>query len=291
MQNTASTRPASRPPNRGRPRAVRGHPVPGRRGRRRSRSTAPSGSTRSAARRCSSCATRSSGAPTTRRSGVIVFTGAGRARLLRGGRRARAHPHDGREARRPTRPSPGRRRCATTASRSSAGCAATASAAATSSTWCRTSRSPATSGRFGQAGPKIGSAPLWWGCQLMPAWWGEEGPRDPLPHAVSTRPRRRSRWAWCNAVVPSEELDGEVDCWCEQILRRSPQGLRLAKLAMNTATDALYSSVQPRHGADGPQPRLRARAARRASRASSEKRPADWRRFREGQGPEPEPGG
>ena len=25
------------------------------------------------------------------------------------------------------------------------------------------------SGKFGQAGPKIGSAPLWWGCQLLPA--------------------------------------------------------------------------------------------------------------------------
>ena len=49
-----------------------------------------------------------------------------------------------------------------------------------------------------------------------------------------------------NAVVPDEELDAEVDRWCEQILRRSPQGLRLAKLAMNTATDALYSAVQ--HG-------------------------------------------
>ena len=40
-----------------------------------------------------------------------------------------------------------------------------------------------------------------------------------------------------NAVVPDEELDAEVDRWCEQILRRSPQGLRLAKIAMNASTD------------------------------------------------------
>ena len=26
-----------------------------------------------------------------------------------------------------------------------------------------------------------------------------------------------------NAVVPDEELDAEVDRWCEQILRRSPR--------------------------------------------------------------------
>ena len=86
-----------------------------------------------------------------------------------------------------------------------------------------------------------------------------------------------------NAVVPDEELDAEVDSWCEQILRRSPQGLRLAKLAMNTATDALYSSVQ--HGLElvalnhvyGPEPA-------EGIASFGEKRPADWRKFREGAG-------
>jgi 1,4-dihydroxy-2-naphthoyl-CoA synthase len=86
--------------------------------------------------------------------------------------------------------------------------------------------------------------------------------------------------------VPDEELDDEVDRWCDQILRRSPQGLRLAKLAMNTATDALYSGVQ--HGLElvalnhvyGPEPK-------EGIASFQEKRPADWRKFREGQGPEP----
>ena len=49
-----------------------------------------------------------------------------------------------------------------------------------------------------------------------------------------------------NAVVPDEELDAEVDRWCDEILRRSPQGLRLAKIALNARTDALYSSTN--HG-------------------------------------------
>ena len=89
-----------------------------------------------------------------------------------------------------------------------------------------------------------------------------------------------------NAVVPDEDLDAEVDRWCEQILRRSPQGLRLAKLAMNAATDALYSAVQ--HGLElvalnhvyGPEPA-------EGIASFEEKRPADWRKFRDGQGPEP----
>ena len=89
-----------------------------------------------------------------------------------------------------------------------------------------------------------------------------------------------------NAVVPDEDLDDEVDRWCEEILRRSPQGLRLAKIALNARTDALYSSTN--HGMElmalnhvyGPEPQ-------EGIAAFQGKRPADWRRFREGQGPEP----
>jgi 1,4-dihydroxy-2-naphthoyl-CoA synthase len=89
-----------------------------------------------------------------------------------------------------------------------------------------------------------------------------------------------------NAVVPDEELDAEVDRWCAEILRRSPQGLRLAKLALNAGTDQLYSAVQ--HGVElvainhvyGPEPQ-------EGIASFQEKRPADWRKFRAGQGPEP----
>ena len=143
-----------------------------------------------------------------------------------------------------------------------------------------------TSGRFGQAGPKIGSAPLWWGCQLLPGVVGEKKAREILYLTRQYSAEEALSMGLINAVVPDEDLDAEVDSWCAQILSRSPQGLRLAKLAMNTASDALYSSVQ--HGLElvalnhvyGPEP-----AAGIASFA--DKRPADWRKFRAGEGPEP----
>ena len=146
-----------------------------------------------------------------------------------------------------------------------------------------------TTGVFGQAGPKIGSAPLWWGCQLMPAIVGEKKAREILFLTRQYDAREALAMGLVNAVVEPEELDAEVDRWCEQILRRSPQGLRLAKIAMNTATDALYCSTN--HGMElmalnhvyGPEPR-------EGIASFQEKRPADWRRFREGQGPEPEDG-
>ena len=89
-----------------------------------------------------------------------------------------------------------------------------------------------------------------------------------------------------NKVVPDDQLDALVDEWCDEILRKSPQGLRLAKIAMNTASDAMYSSVQ--HGLElvalnhvyGPEPK-------EGIVSFQEKRPADWRKLRDGQGPDP----
>jgi dihydroxynaphthoic acid synthetase len=142
------------------------------------------------------------------------------------------------------------------------------------------------SGRFGQAGPRIGSAPLWWGCQLMPAVVGEKKAREILYLTRQYTADEALAMGLVNAVVPDEELDAEVDRWCTEILRRSPQGLRLAKIALNAATDQLYSAVQ--HGLElvalnhvyGPEPS-------EGIASFQEKRPADWRKFRDGEGPEP----
>lgn len=142
------------------------------------------------------------------------------------------------------------------------------------------------SGRFGQAGPKIGSAPLWWGCQMMPAVVGEKKAREILFLVRQYDAYEAMEMGLVNKVVPDDQLDDLVDEWCDEILRKSPQGLRLAKIAMNTATDALYSSVQ--HGLElvalnhvyGPEPK-------EGIASFQEKRPADWRKFREGEGPDP----
>jgi 1,4-dihydroxy-2-naphthoyl-CoA synthase len=144
-----------------------------------------------------------------------------------------------------------------------------------------------TTGVFGQAGPRIGNAPLWWGCQLIPAVVGEKKAREVLFLTRRYTAREALRMGLVNAVVEPGELDAEVQRWCEEILRRSPQGLRLAKTALNAATDALYSSTN--HGLElmalnhvfGPEPR-------EGIGAFQDRRAPDWRTFREGHGPEPE---
>ena len=142
------------------------------------------------------------------------------------------------------------------------------------------------SGRFGQAGPKIGSAPLWWGCQLLPATVGEKKAREILYLTRQYTAEEALQMGLVNKVVPDVDLDAEVDAWCDQILRRSPQGLRLAKIALNAQTDQLYGAVQ--HGLElvalnhvhGVEPA-------EGIASFQEKRPADWRKFRGGEGPEP----
>lgn len=143
-----------------------------------------------------------------------------------------------------------------------------------------------TTGRFGQAGPRIGNAPMWWGSQLMPAVVGEKTAREVLFLTRQYTAEEALAMGLVNAVVAPGDLDAEVDRWCETILRRSPQGLRLAKIALNARTDALYSSTN--HGMElmalnhvhGPEPR-------EGIAAFQERRPPDWRPFRAGRGPEP----
>ncbi len=95
-----------------------------------------------------------------------------------------------------------------------------------------------TTGRFGQARPKLGSAPLWWGCQLMPAVVGEKKSREMLFLTRHYDAHEAKAMGLVNEVGQPEALDSTVSGWCDEILRGSPQGLRLAKIAMNAATDS-----------------------------------------------------
>ena len=46
-----------------------------------------------------------------------------------------------------------------------------------------------------------------------------------------------------NLVVPDDELEAEVDRWVEELAARSPTSLRLVKVALNSAADALRGAA------------------------------------------------
>ena len=100
--------------------------------------------------------------------------------------------------------------------------------------------------RFGQAGPKMGSVPVWWGTQLLPRIVGERKAREIVMLCERLTAEEALGLGLINKVVPPDELDAAVDEWCERLLSLSPQALRVAKLSLNFESDQLWSSVQ--HG-------------------------------------------
>ncbi|HMM48885.1 MAG TPA: enoyl-CoA hydratase-related protein [Miltoncostaeaceae bacterium] len=139
---------------------------------------------------------------------------------------------------------------------------------------------------FGQAGTRLGWAPALWTCQILARSCGEKRAREVVYLSRRYPAHEAKRLGLANVVVPDDQLDAEVDRWCEQILRRSPEGLRLAKLGLNAGSDFGRQSIL--HSGEmhhltflfGPEPK-------EGMGAFAERRPADWRRFRRGQGPEP----
>jgi len=100
--------------------------------------------------------------------------------------------------------------------------------------------------KFGQAGPKMGSVPVWWGTQLLPRIVGERRAREIVMLCEPILAPEAVRIGLINKSVPAEELDAAVDQWCERLLSLSPQALRVAKLSLNYESDQLWPSVQ--HG-------------------------------------------
>lgn len=41
----------------------------------------------------------------------------------------------------------------------------------------------------------------------------------------------------CNVVVPHDQLDQEVDKWCQEIVAKSPTALAIAKRSFNASTE------------------------------------------------------
>lgn len=134
------------------------------------------------------------------------------------------------------------------------------------------------SSRFGQVGPKMGSSPLWWSTQLLPRLVGEKRAREIVMLCRQYSAAEAERMGWINRVVPDDQLEAEVAQWCRELLDKSPQALRLAKLSLNSESDQLWSSVAHglgllafAHGTD---------EFHEGCRAFLEKRKPRWERFR-----------
>jgi dihydroxynaphthoic acid synthetase len=133
--------------------------------------------------------------------------------------------------------------------------------------------------KFGQVGPRVGSVPIWGACQLLTRYVGERKAREMLYTCRLYTAQQALEMGLINQVCPANKLDEEVKNLCDEVLDKSPQSIRIAKIALNAGSDQdFYASYFPTsellasiYGNDENMEGIR---------AFLEKRPPNFRRFR-----------
>lgn len=87
--------------------------------------------------------------------------------------------------------------------------------------------------RFGQVGPKVGSAPLWGGSLLLPRLLGLRRAKEMMFLCEPITAARALEIGLVNRVVPASQLHDATDTLCRDLLRRSPQSLKLLKHSLH----------------------------------------------------------
>jgi enoyl-CoA hydratase/carnithine racemase len=100
----------------------------------------------------------------------------------------------------------------------------------------------ARSATFGQTGPRVGSAPVTGGTNVMGIQIGEKRAKE-----LSMLCRRYSAaqalaMGLVNAVVDDELLEAEVGRWCDELLALSPRYLEITKISSNLWWNAARDS-------------------------------------------------
>ena len=90
--------------------------------------------------------------------------------------------------------------------------------------------------QFGQVGPRVGSVDPGYGTALLARVVGEKKARE-MWYLCRRYPAREAlAMGLVNAVVPHDELDAEVQKWCDEILQKSPTAIAIAKRSFNMDT-------------------------------------------------------
>lgn len=86
---------------------------------------------------------------------------------------------------------------------------------------------------FGQSGPKVGSAPLWGGTQILPLLVGLKRAHE-ITYLCHQYPAREAlAMGLINRVVPEISLDSITENLCQEILQKSPQSLKFARRSLH----------------------------------------------------------
>lgn len=90
---------------------------------------------------------------------------------------------------------------------------------------------------FGQVGPKVGSVDPGFGTAYLSRVVGEKRARE-IWYLCRRYPANEAlAMGLVNCVVPPEELDAEIERWCEEILAKSPTAIAIAKRSFNADSE------------------------------------------------------
>ena len=132
---------------------------------------------------------------------------------------------------------------------------------------------------FGQVGPKMGSVDPGWGTAYLARVVGEKKAREMWYLCRRYSATEAETMGLVNAVVRDDELDAEVERWCDELNQRSPTAIAIAKRSINADTESIrgigglglqalrlyYDTAESKEGVQ----------------ALAEKRDADFRKFAE----------
>jgi 2-ketocyclohexanecarboxyl-CoA hydrolase len=89
---------------------------------------------------------------------------------------------------------------------------------------------------FGQVGPKVGSVDPGYGTAFLAHVVGEKKAREMWYLCRRYSAAEALAMGLVNTVVPHEQLDAEVQKWCDEIMEKSPTALAIAKRSFNADT-------------------------------------------------------
>ena len=123
---------------------------------------------------------------------------------------------------------------------------------------------------FGQTGPRVGSAPVLGGTNLLAMSIGEKRAKEVSFLCRRYTARQALDMGWVNAVVPDDRLEGEVTAWAGELLALSGRYLEIAKVSSNAWWNLCEESF--RSGAGMLVQAIGSEDMREGSRAFQEKR-------------------
>lgn len=89
------------------------------------------------------------------------------------------------------------------------------------------------SATFGQTGPRVGSAPVLGGTNMLTVNVGEKRAKEVSMLCRRYTARDAHALGWINEVAPDDGLDAAVERWAGELLALSPRYLEIAKISSN----------------------------------------------------------